>query len=546
MRVNPTAIFKCESNAERKVFSLFEQVEFGETPICYHSLNCSKHEYKRWAEIDFLFLSEKFAIVLEVKGGRVSETNGLWTFTNRFDDTTTSNEGPFAQASSAMYSLQRLLVDRYKLPVGQAGNLIFGFGVVFPDIDWNEDTVEMPRVLAADRNQCRNAQSFKRFLEGVQSYWRSKNPKNQGLDGDIYRAVKSKIRPDIDLYPPYSTRIGQATDSFQTLTAEQFVVADVIDANEQVIVSGGAGTGKTYLLVQSVRIASAKGANCLIIVHSKVLATLIRILLDGVQCTVTTVEKLDRLNETFDILFVDEGQDLLNFPNLDLISQKLNGGLDQGVWRWFMDKNNQSSILGAFDQEAHEFMKNNLECGPPVNIPLKKNVRNTIEVARRVQLWTGADIGKAQLSGHGGTPKLHVVDAAVDEAELVSLALDELISKGVDKCDIGIILSSSCDHSLLQKFPVNLRESLVRLDTTTIKSALRDRIVYGNVQDFKGLERPIIIAVGFRGSVYLSDKKAELYVALTRANFAFHLFADRELGELLRSNAASNQKMVTQ
>ena len=146
------------------------------------------------------------------------------------------------------------------------------------------------------------------------------------------------------------------------MTAEQFVVADVIDANEQVIVSGGAGTGKTYLLVQSVRIASAKGANCLIIVHSKVLATLIRILLDGVQCTVTTLEKLNRLNETFDIIFVDEGQDLLNFPNLDLISQKLNGGLDQGVWRWFMDENNQSSILGAFDQAAR-FMKNNLTVG---------------------------------------------------------------------------------------------------------------------------------------------------------------------------------------
>ena len=39
--------------------------------------------------------------------------------------------------------------DRYKLPVGRAA-ISFWFWRCFPDIDWNEDTVEMPRVLAAD------------------------------------------------------------------------------------------------------------------------------------------------------------------------------------------------------------------------------------------------------------------------------------------------------------------------------------------------------------------------------------------------------------
>lgn len=544
MHISPTALIDCNSAAEKKIFSLLKGVELGKSSVCYHSLNCSKHEYKCWAEIDFLILDPNFAIVLEVKGGRIEQKNGEWTYVDRFDDRHKSKEGPFKQAKTAMFALQNLLVDRYDLPLKNQNDLCFGFGVVFPDIDWDIDTVEMPRELVADRRQCSNPEAFKRYLESVKKFWRAKTPGKEGIGTDLLNAVKSRLRPDVDVYPPFSTRIGYTTDKLGTLTSEQFYVADIIDANDRVIVSGGAGTGKTYLLVQCVRIASANGEKCLVIVHSKVLAAHLHRLLEGTGATVTPIDKLQSLDASFDVLFVDEGQDLMSFDTLDPIGRCLLGGLDHGRWRWFMDENHQSSISGRFDEEALAFMTSKLDEGIPTRVPLKKNVRNTREVARRVILWTGSDIGETEISGHGGNPKLHVVSQDDEEPDRVTDLLTGLFAQGVDRGDVGLILSSDCDPSLIQRLDRDIRENCVRLDTTTVKADLLGRTVFGSVVDFKGLERPIVLAIGFRGKEFVGGKKSELYVALTRANYAFHLFADNTLASLLKKNESENQRLI--
>ena len=84
----------------------FEDVDLGEGWTAYHSLNCSEHAYKHWAEIDFLVVGPEAILVLEVKGGRVHCKDGLWTYTDRFGRSRTSSEGPYGQARSAMYALR--------------------------------------------------------------------------------------------------------------------------------------------------------------------------------------------------------------------------------------------------------------------------------------------------------------------------------------------------------------------------------------------------------------------------------------------------------
>ncbi len=65
MRRIPDVILECKSDAEKKIFDLVGGLDLGSDWTAFHSLNCSEHEYKRWAEIDFLLLSKDFALVLE-------------------------------------------------------------------------------------------------------------------------------------------------------------------------------------------------------------------------------------------------------------------------------------------------------------------------------------------------------------------------------------------------------------------------------------------------------------------------------------------------
>jgi len=544
MKRTPDVLLECKSDAERKIFDLLASADLGADWTAFHSLNCSEHEYKRWAEIDFLLLSKDFALVLEVKGGRVRREDGVWKYRDRYDVDHESREGPLGQANSAMQALRKRLVEHYGLGEAVETELCFGFGAVFPDVDWDLDTVEMPRALFCDRRESANSDAFARYLRELKAYWAAKFPGKRGLDQDALKAVRAKLRPDVDVYPPFSVRIGHAVDAMERMTEEQYGIVDVIDDNDRVLVSGGAGTGKTFLMLQAARRSASQGLKVLVVVQSRILATHLRRLEPDPNVEIRAFDRIRELHNPFDVLFVDEGQDLMSFDALDSLSQHLNGGLDHGKWRWFMDENNQSSLAGSFDPEALAYLRDGLEGGRPVSVPLRKNVRNTIEIARRVALWTGADIGRTELSGHGGQPKLHRLGYPEEEPREASEAISKLIGSGVEPQEIGIILSSSAGPLTVSKLDPEIRNLCVRLDTATVKSDLRGRIVVGTSADFKGLERPIIVALGFHGADYCGSKLNELYVALTRANYAFHLFADAALSEAVKKNEAKFQKIL--
>lgn len=167
--------------AERRVFEMLQRIDLGPHWKAYHSLNCSDHEYKHWAEIDFALVGPEAIIVLEVKGGRVRRKAGVWEYTDRNDRVHRSTEGPFNQARSAMYALRNLLSERYKLDAIANQRLTFGFGVVFPSIDWEHDTVETPREIVADRLVVAEDRYFLRYLRGRIQYWTSKSSSRSEL-----------------------------------------------------------------------------------------------------------------------------------------------------------------------------------------------------------------------------------------------------------------------------------------------------------------------------------------------------------------------------
>jgi hypothetical protein len=543
MRMIPNILLDCKSTGEEKVFDLLSEVNLGGESRAFHSLNCSEHQYKIWSEIDFLVMGEKGIFILEVKGGRIEFKNGLWHFTDRFDRSNTSSEGPFNQAKSAMFSLRDMLRDRYEIEAVLTNRILFGFGVVFPHIPWAEDTTEMPRQVVADRSQCKDARSLEKYLTGLQHYWANKGGKKGKISTSDLKALQSKMRPDVDVYPPFSVRLGQAIERMNHLTEEQYERLDIIDANERVLITGGAGTGKTFLLMQCARRERSKGRIVQIVVENPVLAAHLRSMEADSGIRISHYSKLKPAKNLADVLLVDEGQDLLTLDILDALSGQLKGGLDEGCWRWFMDANNQAHVGGKFNEDALQYLRMGLSTGRPVEIPLTKNVRNTKEIAEKIQLWLGAELGKAELTGHGSPPRVVVVSDDDYISKLIETVY-KLIEEGADAEDVGIILATGMASKWIDRLPQNIRRLCVPLDVNTVRAALRGKMVWGRAKDFKGLDRPIILAVGFEGIEYLSTACSEFYVALTRCNYALWLFTDKKLKSSLDRNAEANRALL--
>ena len=82
----------CKSTGERMLFDIFKNSAFTKDWIVLHSLNLSQHTKRLYGEIDFLILIPGGGIyVMEVKGGNVKCTDGVWQYRDKFNNINTSN-----------------------------------------------------------------------------------------------------------------------------------------------------------------------------------------------------------------------------------------------------------------------------------------------------------------------------------------------------------------------------------------------------------------------------------------------------------------------
>ena len=528
----PDILLNHKSNAEARLFSLLQHVTLAGYWTAYHSLNLSEHEYKRWGEIDFLIVGPEGALALEVKGGRVRREDGIWTTTNRFDRTNHLTESPFDQAKSAMYALQKRLRDHHQLECVREKRLTWGWGVVFPDSEWRDDTPEHPPEVVADLGDMMSPKQFKAYLERLLNYWRRKERSETTATRSDLDEFRKAVRPDIDMYPALNTRVGHADTGMETLTDEQYDRLSIAEQNERIIISGGAGTGKTYVAIRMALREAAQDRSVLFVVFSPVLAAYLATLISDRLINVHSVCDLKNVDTAADVLLVDEGQDMLNLDAFEILSKSLVGGLETGRWRWFMDTNNQVGISGEFDSEALELLRSGIGGEKVFEVELNQNVRNTEEIAQAVANWTGADIGSASGTGIGREPRVIPVSSASDLAGRLSELLEELFEEGANPEHIGIVYPSGFEFDRNTLADRKFRTRLCPLDVVTVQASLRGKILHGTSADFKGLERPIIICLGFDDPDMFEDP-VDLYVSTTRGNYGLYVLASESFASHL-------------
>nr|MDT0665056.1 nuclease-related domain-containing protein [Micromonospora sp. DSM 115978] len=198
LRMIPAVPAVGTSRAELAVFRHLSQVENSGWDAALHSLKLPEHQRKRVSEIDFVLVGRRGLLVLEVKGGGVSQQAGVWYTQDFYGEKHRLVESPFQQAQSAMFALEGILGK--KLGGGTVRRTVVGFGVVLPDCTFDVDSAEWSDDVLLDGPAMRS-NGFDRYLDRLVSYWERKQSSRGPLaDSDVTNYLRV-LRPDFDRVP---------------------------------------------------------------------------------------------------------------------------------------------------------------------------------------------------------------------------------------------------------------------------------------------------------------------------------------------------------
>jgi len=255
----------CKSHAEKKVYKRL-QAELSDEFIILHSLALAKHQKKLLSEIDFLVINRLGILCIEVKGGRIEHSKGVWFFTDRYGETHKKRESPFEQASSNMFAIKRTINNRFGNK-SVYSNTTFGYCVIFPDIEFSLQSPEWDLNRIIDREKANK--NFYTTLKDQYDYSSKelqrvqRNFKNVYLSENEIKKLTQFLRGDFHFVPSLSSIIENSYKEIISLTEEQYDILDQLNENSRVIVQGNAGTGKTILAVEKCRQEARRGKKVL-------------------------------------------------------------------------------------------------------------------------------------------------------------------------------------------------------------------------------------------------------------------------------------------
>ncbi len=530
-----------------------------------HSLGLTLHRTKPWAEIDFVLVGPPGVICLEVKGGLVSRRNGVWYTTPQrgphAGQPRRLNESPFEQVGPASAQLHRFLQQRYP----RAAKAITGYAVAAPDVEW---TVKGPDIdLALVYDQRDRLRPFASFMDRVIKHWNTRlsgsGRRLETLSRHDKQAVVDSIRGDFQLVPSLRASAEVAGRELVRLTDEQCELFARLGANPRVVARGGAGTGKTLIAVEEARRLARQGRQVLYTCFSRNLARYIsHTMADEPAVTVRTLHSLmkefvdsaersselpdvdendlmevflpelalDVLLETsgirrFDAVLLDEAQDLLREPYLDVIDALVEGELREGTWRCFIDAS--QNIVGGIAPVALR----RLQEARPVEWPLTVNCRNTRPIAVQVALLSGAPMLEV-LAPEGPPAELTWYTSADGQQKAISDRLKQLRREGFASRQIAILSRYRYERSIAQ---AGLGTPLKDISRGGL-DAVGEEITFSTVSSFKGLEAEVVLLVDV-DDLSSPDGLISVYVGASRARVALYVFISEQVRDQFMEHA---------
>lgn len=524
MRIIPSQPIDTNSRAEFKFFKALKRC-FNENPNwrAYHSLNIENHSSKRIGEIDFLILCPYGLLFFEVKGGGIKVNAGKWYTINK--EGTFNIQNPFNQAKSAMFSLQKTLIDRQLL---KPSNLI-AFASVFPDIAFNKESVEWSKNQILDKYGLLELEAW---LNNLIEHSQTKTSNQYGLSQQEIISIDQYLRPEFEqvsnLFRPSKVGLSNSIK----LNTEQLKILDGVQKHERFICEGAAGTGKTLLAIELVRRLVVIHDNVLFLCRSSYLKSYLKSIITHENLTVSSLANLEvdsrrKFVDKYDVIIIDEGQDIYEQHIFDLLDRYLEGGLHHGSWYIFQDSNFQRNLYSDINNDCFALIHKLAQ----KTLSLSKNYRNTRHIVNFLQTKLRLPLIKqVDVSGSAVVEKF----LSYAEIEHASDIIENILKDIPDKAMVTFLSHLPYDQSIVSKLPTHLNQQLTRLDDYLMNHFPPARASFCEVKNFKGLENDYIILVDMphpteKNSV---DERSQYYVALSRPRIKLFCLWSNESSEV--------------
>jgi hypothetical protein len=541
MKVVPSVVYDFKSEAEKKLHRLLSKMKAGSGAVALHSQNLPEHSYKEWCEIDYVLVTRMGVLVLELKGGRISrDRDGIWLYKDRFGVDHRKSEGPFEQASSGKYALKSALENQ--LGVSNVRDISFGWGCVFPDTVHIPELSETPKESILGAKECKTSETLSVALTRLQKYWFSKKNYYRELSAERIHGIHMALRPSFEVSPALSSRVDSIIRKMVSLTDSQYMIVDAADDCRRLLCTGGAGTGKTLVALEVARREAAKGKRVGFISSGVLFGAYLKQVLAPAGVEFLELElisgkaRIQSGDRRFDCLVLDEAQDMMNFELLDILGEILEGGLEDGNWQLFLDPNNQQGLLGNYDEDAFNYVKELSDH----SLRLKQNCRNTPQIILQTQLLTGADIGVSKLDGQGEKVILKKFSNSEGCRKLVADQIKSWQMEGAELEEVTLLTFGKFEEAFPDGFQGSVGSKLYELTPDAIRERPKGRLGYCSAAEFKGLESRYII---FAGLESLADDAIDLrkfYIGLTRANALLAIYYPENRQSLIDAFYASN------
>ena len=552
----PRIISETASSAEKNVFFRLEKLD--DSYIVFHSLNLPEHVNKIKGEIDFVVVCKYGILCLEVKGGYVERTDGMWKFTDKNGNSNKKSEGPYEQVEGNMYSLMKYLKNK----LGEHDNIIktqFANAVVFTDIeDFNLKDIEFKKEITIDKNRL-DKNNIETIIKEVFKYYAERNNEiyhyyRRELSKSDIEKLSRLFREDFGYVYSLSKEIGDIEKQIVELTEKQKEAFRDMEDNDRIILKGNGGTGKTLILYEQAIRKSIGGKKVLFLCFNRKLVNFlnkklqseeeeIRKNIEIYQIHSYLIKKLKEIGvnlenkgqkdffekelpSTFlkyeykkvDVLIIDEAQDLLNYNYIDTLDLMLEKGLKNG--NWYMALDPEQNLYNLQFTEVYEYIK--MEIRPTIK-KLNDNCRNTKQISYQNELLTGIEQSKNEVIYGQDVRNIKYKDNE-EQKEKIREIIKKLKENRIDLNKVVIFSKYKFENSVFRG--ENFLKDICKLKFID-EFMEGEGVTFSTIHSFKGLEAPIIILCDVDE---LNKRSNQLlnYVAISRSKELLYILLNED------------------
>ena len=499
-------------SAEIKVFNKLEKVLDDKWTVFYsrpwYGINQSGGEIE--GEADFILAHPDHGILfLEVKGGQISyEPDRSQWFSIDRDNIKHKIKDPVDQAKKCRFQFAKKLESQKKWPQHFVN---YKYGVVLTDT--SEPVSDILTIGGHDKSLFCHAAEFQNkferwILNRLAKHGRESEQVGPGIVGvDV---INSLIAQPVTLNLTLAAKIHDEIESMDALfTGAQLQVIHNIQSQRRIVVSGGAGTGKTVLAIEIANYYGSISKRVLLLTCSPTLAkSLEKKLSENTNIVIDTVENFfaSKLSQTqWDVLIIDEGQDVewAKWQQIEERCEPLSGKLivfmdsNQSIYRIPADL---STLLGA---ESYN---------------LSINLRNTKKIAKSTEsLYTGPLIlapgpeGESCVTIHSASFEMAIREAIKIVKELTNV-------EAVKLNEITVLCGNrESREKIMYEF------SKERILAVKAGQSRAEVLCIETVPLFKGLESTIVVAIC---DAEWAKSQEMAYVSVSRARSRLYLIGN--------------------